>query len=187
MGIFIRTFIITLMICMAYFIYTFIGKESYSPNLLPNGQSAFHEAVENKQETNKVEEVSFYLIDSNNKPVLTKRKAKENSLKNALNELISGSKRDERLEGHYTEIPKGTRLLSFRENADSIAINLSKEFQDGGGTQSIQSRLIQLVKTVNLYSKNKPIYLYIEGTKVEYLGGEGLYVEQPLNEEKLNF
>ena len=38
-----------------------------------------------------------------------------------------------------------------------------------------------------MYGNSKPIYLYIEGKKIEYLGGEGIYVEQPLNEDALRF
>ena len=100
---------------------------------------------------------------------------------------MKGSKREERLQGAYTEIPQGTKLLSLKDDGDKIALNLSKEFEGGGGAQSIQARLLQLVKTVNAYAENKPVYLYIEGKKIEYLGGEGIYVEQPLNEETLKF
>lgn len=184
MGIFFKTFVITLLICIGYFIYAFVGKESYSPTLNLNAQS-IHKAVENKQEAKEAPKVSIYLINSDNEPVLTKRHAKENTLECALKELLTGSKSSDRLQGAYTEIPKGTRLISFKEDADKIAVNLSREFEEGGGAQSIKARLLQLVKTVNTYIENKPVYLYIEGKKAEYLGGEGIYVEQPLNEETL--
>ncbi len=187
MGIFIRTLIITLIICIGYFFYAFIGKESYSPTLSPDGLSSIHKAIENKQEDTLSPEVSICLLNSDNKPIIVKRKAKENSLEYALKELVSGSKRQERLDGSYTEIPKGTKLLSFKEDENKIAINLSKEFELGGGAQSVQARLLQLIKTVNIYTKNKPVYLYLEGKKIEYLGGEGIYVEQPLNEDALRF
>ena len=186
MGVFIRTFIVTFLICMGYFIYAFIGKESYSPELNVTDQS-FHKAVEVKQEPVSEPEVSICLINSDNKPVIVKRKAKENNLECALEELIKGSKRRDGLQGAYTEIPSGTRLLSFKDDGQRIAINLSSEFEGGGGAQSVQARLLQLIKTVNIYKKNKPVYLYLEGKKVEYLGGEGIYVEQPLNEKSLSF
>ncbi len=186
MGIFIRTLIVTLIICIGYYFYALVGKESYSPNLEVNKES-INKPAEVKQPT-KVEKetvASIYLVNPDGKLVTTQRRVKEDNLENALKELLSGSKRQERLQGDYTEIPKGTRLLSYKEDKNSIAINLSKEFEEGGGAESIQQRLLQLVKTVNRYKQNKPVYLYIEGKKVEYLGGEGIYVEQPLNEESL--
>lgn len=186
MGIFIRTLIVTLIICIGYYLYALVGKESYSPVLELN-ETTINRAVENKQVKKGQEQVKICLINPDNKIVVVKRDSKENNLENALRELISGSKRSERLSGEYSEIPQGTKLLSFKEDSDKILINLSKEFEDGGGAQSIQARLLQLVKTVNLYKENKPIYLYINGQKAEYIGGEGIYVEQPLNEDSLKF
>jgi len=185
MNTFFKTFTITLLICIGYFVYAFIGKESYSPNLKPN-DTTISKTIDNKQQAaNKMSEVKICLINSDNKPVIVKRKAKSNNLEDALIELMKGSKGEDRLQGAYTEIPKGTKILSFKDEGNKISINLSKEFEGGGGAQSIQARLLQLVKTVNLYHENAPVYLYIEGKKAEYLGGEGIYVEQPLNEESI--
>ncbi len=187
MGLFIRTFLITVVICLGYFIWAFVGKESYEPNLKLNDKN-FHEAVKIRPtDEGNSNEVIIFMLNSENVPKTKKRKANENNLENALKELVKGSERQERLDGYYSEIPKNTKLLSFKEDADSIMINLSKEFEEGGGAQSIQARLLQLVKTVNYYKKDKPVYLYIEGKKAEYIGGEGIYVEQPLNEENLKF
>ena len=183
---FIFTFFITLAICIGYFLYVFIGKESYSPALNPNNTS-IHQTIENKQQNTGETKVKICLINSDNKPVITEKAAPENNLENAIKTLLKGTSGSDRLQGAYTEIPQGTKLLSLKDNGSSIAINLSKEFELGGGAQSIQSRLLQLIKTVDMYGENKPVYLYIEGKKIEYLGGEGIYVEQPLNEEALRF
>lgn len=185
MGIFVRTLVITLLICMFYFIYAFIGKESYSPTLTPNNTS-FHKAIDKKQ-TSTQQKISICFINSANKPVLIKRNSENPSLESALRALMGGVLNSEDLQGLYTEIPKGTRIISFSDDGNKIAINLSKEFEGGGGAQSIQARLLQVVKTVNAYTKEKPVYLYIEGKMAEYLGGEGIFVEQPLNEDKLKF
>ncbi len=186
MKIFIQTLIVTLILCTACFIYAFIGKESYSPVLKPNNTS-INKTVEVKKPVVNEPEVKICLINADNKPVTFRRHARENNLENALTELLKGSKREERLQGAYTEIPQGTKLLSFKDDGKTVAVNLSHEFEEGGGAQSIQARLLQLVKTVNYYTQNKPVYLYIEGKKAEYLGGEGIYVEQPLNEDSLKF
>ncbi|MCD8024223.1 MAG: GerMN domain-containing protein [Candidatus Gastranaerophilales bacterium] len=186
MGTFIKTFILTLIICFGYLIYVFIGKESYSPTLTLN-EETINQTVATKQHEKLPSKVKICMIDSNNKPIIVKREANENSLEYALKELMKGSTRTERLQGAYTEIPVGTKLLSFKDDGAKIAINLSKEFEGGGGAQSVQARLLQLVRTVNLYKENLPVYLYVEGKKVEYLGGEGIYVEQPLNEASFGF
>ena len=88
--------------------------------------------------------------------------------------------------GLYSEIPYGTRLLSIEEENNKIIINLSSDFIKGGGTQSIVNRIKQLVKTVNYNHDKKPVYLYVDNKQVEYVGGEGVYLEQPLNEEYLD-
>ncbi|HIS54800.1 TPA: GerMN domain-containing protein, partial [Candidatus Galligastranaerophilus gallistercoris] len=157
-----------------------------SPVLNPNNTS-IHQTIENKQQNTGETKVKICLINSDNKPVITEKTAPENNLENAIKTLLKGTSGSDRLQGAYTEIPQGTKLLSLKDNGSSIAINLSKEFELGGGAQSIQSRLLQLIKTVDMYGENKPVYLYIEGKKIEYLGGEGIYVEQPLNEEALRF
>ena len=57
-------------------------------------------------------------------------------------------------------------------------------FENGGGTDSIYKRLYQLIKTAKR-NTDKPVYLYIEGNKAEVIGGEGIMINQPLNEKSL--
>ena len=70
---------------------------------------------------------------------------------------------------------------------DKIIINLNSEFQYGGGTDSINNRLKQLVKTVVAILPDKNIYLYIEGKQVDVMGGDGVMITQPLNISDFNF
>ena len=89
--------------------------------------------------------------------------------------MISESKK-----GIYSEIPPNVDLISVKNNDNSIIINLSSNFGNGGGSQSVENRVKQLNKTVKKYHPSKDVYLYIDGKEVEYLGGEGIYIKQPL-------
>ena len=106
-------------------------------------------------------------------------------LKFAINSLVTGPKVNEREKGVYTEIPIGTEILSIREYEDKAIINLSSEFETGGGTDSLYKRLYQLIKTARRNS-DVPVYLYIEGERADVVGGEGIMLSQPLSDRSLD-
>ena len=94
--------------------------------------------------------------------------------------LLKGPTIKESQQGIYSEIPKNVNLISVKQNADSVIINLTSAFGQGGGSQSVENRVKQLSKTVKGRVSNKKVYLYINNKEVEYLGGEGVYIKQPL-------
>lgn len=106
-------------------------------------------------------------------------------LKFAVNSLINGPKANEKAKGVYTEIPSGTNVLSVKEFPDKVIVNLSSEFETGGGTDSLYKRLYQLIKTVRRNS-DVPVYLYIEGERADVIGGEGIMLSQPLSDRSLD-
>ena len=106
-------------------------------------------------------------------------------IKFAIRSLITGPRMDEQAKGVYSEIPAGTKILSIQETADKVIINLNSAFETGGGTESLYKRLYQLIKTAKR-NTNKPVYLYIEGKKAEVIGGEGIMLTQPLNDNSLD-
>ncbi|MBR2525909.1 GerMN domain-containing protein [bacterium] len=106
-------------------------------------------------------------------------------LKFAVKSLINGPSEKEKKAGVYTEIPAGTRLISITETPSRVVINLTSEFENGGGTDGIYKRLFQLIKTVKLNS-NLPLYLQLDGKQVDVIGGEGVMINQPLSEEFAN-
>ncbi len=126
------------------------------------------------------------LLNNEGTVKFVQRKAKHKTLYTALGLLMKGPTEEEKAHGIFTEIPSNARLISVKRNEaeNSIIINLTKEFGEGGGTQSIQARLEQIVRTTNLYAGNMPVYLYLDGTKAQYLGGEGIYIEQPINRKQ---
>lgn len=106
-------------------------------------------------------------------------------LKAAITALLKGPDKKERAKGIYSEIPQGTKLLSIDESPNKIVINLSTDFEQGGGTDSLYKRLYQLIKTANKNSA-QDVYLYINGKQIDVMGGEGLMINQPLNEKSLD-
>ena len=101
----------------------------------------------------------------------------------ALKSLVLGPKSKELSKGVYSEIPSGTRVIYIKDEADKVVINLTADFEQGGA-DSLYKRVFQLIKTAKLNSE-KPVYLYIDGQKAEVLGGDGLMITQPLNENSL--
>lgn len=104
----------------------------------------------------------------------------------AIKELIKGPTAAEKKQGFSSEIPSGVKILGIRDEGSLIVIDLSDEFQYGGGTESQYTRLNQLIKTVLSLNTGKPVYLYLNGKKAEVIGGEGLIITQPLSESSIN-
>ena len=103
----------------------------------------------------------------------------------AVSRLIEGPNQIEREKGIYSEIPTGTKDISVVETDKKAIVNLTSAFDQGGGTDGLYKRLYQLVKTVNKNTK-LPVYLYIDNKQADVIGGEGLMINQPLNERVFN-
>ncbi len=105
-------------------------------------------------------------------------------IKYAISSLILGPKQNEKAKGVYSEIPGGTEILGVQERPDKVIINLSSQFEYGGGTDSVYKRLFQLIKTARKNTE-KPVYLYIEGQQADVIGGDGIMLTQPLSDSSL--
>ncbi len=145
-----------------------------------------------KKDKPKVEKkiLIYYLsLDKNSNPIYkTIERANlgsESRLEFAIRELLKGPDLIEKTKGTYSEIPPETKLLDIKEDAKTITINLSEDFELGGGTDSIYSRLMQIIKTSLANCQGKKVYLQIEGKQADFVGGEGIMVTQPLSEHSL--
>ena len=101
-------------------------------------------------------------------------------LEAAFNSLLAGP-----TEGSNgsSAIPKETRLLGIKAEGDEVRVNLSDDFQFGGGSAGMIGRVGQIVYTATALNPNAKVYLELNGEQIEVLGGEGLELEQPLTRE----
>lgn len=105
------------------------------------------------------------------------------TLKLALADLIVGPAQDS---GDVANsIPQQTELLALRVETNGIHVNLSKDFERGGGSASMIGRLAQVVYTATTLEPNAPVWITVEGDPLRVLGGEGLLVRYPLDRTDL--
>ena len=143
--------------------------------------------IEPKKTTSQPQEgeTSVYFLKTNGESAKLEGTKKEFSsdsdkFRAAIEALFSGPSRLEKIAGVYSEIPSNTKLLGIKEDKNSYTINISEEFEFGGGADSMKVRVKQLVTTATQAAGDKDVYLEIEGKRAEYVGGEGIIILQPL-------
>lgn len=167
------------------------SDDDLSGPLLPKPEETQQETPKEVEKPVEKVYVNVYFIGQNGNEEVYKAVNREydkavdgSKIKFAMQSLISGPKQNEKAKGVYTEIPAGTKIISINESADKVIINLNSTFEQGGGTESLYKRLYQIIKTAKR-NTTKPVYLYIDGNKAEVIGGEGIMITQPLNENSL--
>jgi germination protein M len=79
-----------------------------------------------------------------------------------------------------TAIPDGTRLLGI-DIADGVAtVDLSSEFELGGGSHSMLMRLAQVVYTVTQFPTVQSVRFHLDGEPVDVFSGEGIVLDKPV-------
>jgi spore germination protein GerM len=188
---------VLILISALYIYFSFFAKDFKLPEFKkqpsvpqeynPLDNTKTEEQPEVQQRRTKA--VKIYVLDKsgNVRPVgrLCDDSIKTSCFEFAINELLSAPSNWEKSKGFVSEIPQGTKLLSVRESSSGIMIDLSSNFETGGGAESTYLRIIQVIKTANA-NTSAPVYLYINGKQANVIGGEGVMLKQPLNDKSLD-
>ncbi len=129
--------------------------------------------------TTELVDVRIYLLRDERLAITHRQVEGPAVLRNTLAELLEGPTDSERAAGLHTEIPDGTTLLDVKL-ADGLAtVDLSRDFERGGGSLSMTARLAQVIFTATQFDNVDEVLFWLDGAPVEYLGGEGLVLSDP--------
>lgn len=188
---------ILILISIIYVYSSFFGENFKMPEFkFPQKETPQYNPLEEQKEEKPVvaaetgiQNIKIFLLDKSGELRSVNRECdsqKETScFEFAITELISAPSKWEKSKGFTSEIPNGTKILSVRESSGSAMIDLSSDFETGGGAESTYMRIKQLIKTANS-NTSQPVYLYINGKQANVIGGEGVMIKQPLNERSLD-
>jgi len=98
--------------------------------------------------------------------------------------LISGPTIEELNMGLLNLIPKGTELLSARVQNGTAYLNFNEAFRfNPMGVEGFLAQLQQIVFSSTEFDTVERVQILIDGSEREYLGGEGVYIGEPLSRE----
>ena len=99
--------------------------------------------------------------------------------KAAVNALLAGPTSAEAGRAITTAIPDGSQLLSLSIDGGVAAVDLSAEFESGGGSASVLTRLGQMVYTLTQVPTVKSVVFQIEGVTRTSFSSEGVILSKP--------
>lgn len=137
-------------------------------------------------ELNEPQVVFFFAPGADGQPRLApvwRDATSPQGIEGALELLMSGPTTEERGLGITSEIPIGSRLLGVEVTEDTAVIDVSSEFETGGGTASVRGRLAQLVYTATRFPEVSGIALRVDGSPIRVLSSEGVLVEPPVKRD----
>lgn len=122
-------------------------------------------------------------------PVLREIPATTAVARAALNALLDGPSAHERGSSPpvSSAIPAGTELLGLSIKDGVATVDLSSEFESGGGSASCLGRLGQVVYTLTQFGSVDSVALRLDGRPVSVFGCEGIVLDGPVGREPDEF
>jgi hypothetical protein len=98
----------------------------------------------------------------------------------ALEALFEGPESFEMESGVGTAVPRGTQLLGLTIDEGIAVVDLTSEFESGGGSFSMFMRLAQVVCTLDQFPTVDGVLFKLDGQPVDIFSGEGLILDHPV-------
>jgi|GEM_PF-3598629 len=94
--------------------------------------------------------------------------------------LVGGPTPAETGEGLGTAIPPETRFRSLSITDGVAKVDLSKDFESGGGSLSLSLRLAQVTCTLDQFPSISGVRFLLDGNLVNVFSGDGIVLDQPV-------
>ncbi|MPY78216.1 MAG: hypothetical protein GEV04_06915 [Actinophytocola sp.] len=99
----------------------------------------------------------------------------------SLEQLVAGPSAADRtlINGVATSVPADTLVLGVNIRDGLATVDLSREFESGGGSFSMFARLAQVVYTVTQFPTVDEVEFRLDGKPVTVFSGEGIVLDEP--------
>jgi spore germination protein GerM len=98
----------------------------------------------------------------------------------AVTAVLAGPSAAETSRSISTAIPAGSQLLGLSIDNGVATVNLSSEFESGGGSASVLTRLGQVVYTLTQFPSVKSVQFQIDGQAKSAFSSEGVALDKPV-------
>lgn len=166
-----------------------LPSEEDAPEAEPENTPAAEEQSEPERVT-RVRDSDLYFIrvtdDGKIHPHRVERQISytDSPMTRTIETLISGPSIEELNMGLLNLIPKGTELLSARIQNGTAYLNFNEAFRfNPMGVEGFLAQLQQIVFSSTEFDTVERVQILIDGSQREYLGGEGVYIGEPLSRE----
>lgn len=105
-------------------------------------------------------------------------------LTETIRSLIDGPSGDELDDGLLNLIPDGTELISAHVSGGVAYLNFNESFRFNPlGAEGTVAQLLQVIYSSTEFSTVERVQFMVEGEELDYLGGDGIYVGEPLGRD----
>jgi hypothetical protein len=94
--------------------------------------------------------------------------------------LLEGPDVHETQRDVQSSVPRGTELLGLDIEAGIATVDLTSEFESGGGSLSMTMRLAQVVYTLTQFETVDAVQFMLDGERVDVFSAEGIVLDHPV-------